>query len=94
MTTAFHLENIRRRFGKVQALDGLSLRVGQGEVYGFLGRNGAGKTTTLRILMGIVRADEGTIVTKSVTKTLGGCDQIGFSADLGERKLFVNQWSG
>jgi ABC-2 type transport system ATP-binding protein len=61
MTTAVHLENIRRRFGKVQALDGLSLRVSQGEVYGFLGRNGAGKTTTLRILMGIVRPDEGTI---------------------------------
>ena len=61
MTTAFHLENIRRRFGKVQALDGLSLRVIQGEVYGFLGRNGAGKTTTLRILMGIVRADAGSI---------------------------------
>jgi ABC-2 type transport system ATP-binding protein len=61
MTTAFHLENIRRRFGRVQALDGLTLRVIQGEVYGFLGRNGAGKTTTLRILMGIVRADEGRI---------------------------------
>ena len=75
MTTAFHLENIRRRFGKVQALDGLSLRVSQGEVYGFLGRNGAGKTTTLRILMGIVRPDEGTIEllgkrTKRVTVSL------------------------
>jgi ABC-2 type transport system ATP-binding protein len=61
MTTAFHLENIRRRYGKVQALNGLSLSVRQGEMYGFLGRNGAGKTTTLRILMGIVRPDEGTI---------------------------------
>jgi ABC-2 type transport system ATP-binding protein len=61
MSTAFHLENIQRRFGKALALDGLSLRVNQGEVYGFLGRNGAGKTTTLRILMGIVRPDAGTI---------------------------------
>src|SRR5882757_9919415 len=75
MTTAFHLENIRRRFGEVQALDGLSLRVSRSEVYGFLGRNGAGKTTTLRILMGIVRQDEGTIElfgkrTKRVTVSL------------------------
>jgi ABC-2 type transport system ATP-binding protein len=61
MTTAINLENIRRRYGKVQALDGLSLSVRQGEIYGFLGRNGAGKTTTLRILMGIVRPDAGTI---------------------------------
>jgi ABC-2 type transport system ATP-binding protein len=75
MTTAFHLENIRRRFGKVQALDGLSLTVNRGEVYGFLGRNGAGKTTAIRILMGIVRPDAGTIDllgqrTKRVTVSL------------------------
>lgn len=61
MTTAINLENIRRRFGKVQALDGLSLMVRRGEIYGFLGRNGAGKTTTLRMLMGIIRPDAGSI---------------------------------
>jgi ABC-type multidrug transport system ATPase subunit len=43
MTAAFRLENIERRFGKVQALDGLSITIQQGEVYGFLGRNGAAK---------------------------------------------------
>ena len=42
------------------ALDGLSLTVGHGEVFGFLGPNGAGKTTTLKILMGLVRASSGT----------------------------------
>lgn len=75
MTTAFHLENIKRRYGKVMALDGLSLNVRQGEIYGFLGRNGAGKTTTLRVLMGIVRPDQGSIElfgerTKRVTVSL------------------------
>lgn len=55
------LTGVRRRFGRVTALDGLSLCARQGEIYGFLGRNGAGKTTTLRILMGIVRADAGEI---------------------------------
>lgn len=41
------------------ALDGLSLTVGRGEIFGFLGPNGAGKTTTLKILMGLVRATSG-----------------------------------
>lgn len=41
------------------ALDGLSLRVGRGEIFGFLGPNGAGKTTTLKVLMGLVRATGG-----------------------------------
>jgi ABC-2 type transport system ATP-binding protein len=61
MTIAFRLDNITRRFGKVVALDGLSITVRQGEVYGFLGRNGAGKTTALRTLMGIIKPDSGEI---------------------------------
>ncbi|MGC4120616.1 MAG: ABC transporter ATP-binding protein [Myxococcales bacterium] len=61
MTDALRLTDLRRRFGKVQALDGLSLNVPQGEVYGFLGRNGAGKTTTLLVLMGILRPDSGEV---------------------------------
>ena len=50
-----------RSYGDMRAVDGLDLTVRAGEVYGFLGRNGAGKTTTIRMLMGIVRADAGTI---------------------------------
>ncbi len=61
MDIALHLDSIVRRFGKVVALDGLSLSVRQGEVYGLLGRNGAGKTTALRVLMGIIRPDKGAI---------------------------------
>jgi ABC-2 type transport system ATP-binding protein len=61
MDHAIHLSDLEVRYGRVRALDGLSLAVPRGEIYGFLGRNGAGKTTTLRVLMGIVRADGGTI---------------------------------
>ncbi|MES2316864.1 MAG: ABC transporter ATP-binding protein [Pseudomonadota bacterium] len=61
MTSAVHLENITHRYGKVLALDGLTLTVQQGEMYGFLGRNGAGKTTTLKLLMGLLRPDAGSI---------------------------------
>jgi len=61
MNDAIRLTDLRVRYGRVRALDGLSLAVTRGEIYGFLGRNGAGKTTTLRVLMGIVGADGGTI---------------------------------
>ena len=48
-----------KSFGRTKALNGLNLRVAQGEVHGFLGPNGAGKTTTLRLLLGLLRADAG-----------------------------------
>ena len=48
-------ESLSKRYGRVLALDGLSLDVRAGEVLGFLGPNGAGKTTTLRLLMGYLR---------------------------------------
>jgi ABC-2 type transport system ATP-binding protein len=50
---------LSRRFGERLAVDGLSLTVRRGEVYGFLGPNGAGKTTTLRMLLGLVRPTAG-----------------------------------
>jgi ABC-2 type transport system ATP-binding protein len=54
-----HIENMVKTYGSVRALDGLSLDVAQGVVYGFLGPNGAGKTTTLRILTGLARPTSG-----------------------------------
>jgi ABC-2 type transport system ATP-binding protein len=55
------IDGLRKRFGEVQALDGVSLAVAPGQVFGFLGANGAGKTTTMRIVLGLMRADEGTV---------------------------------
>jgi len=55
------IDGLRKRFGEVQALDGVSLTVHPGEVFGFLGANGAGKTTTMRIALGLLKADEGTV---------------------------------
>jgi ABC-2 type transport system ATP-binding protein len=56
---AIRIEGLHKRFGEVQALDGLGLAVEPGSVFGFLGPNGAGKTTTIRILAGLARADTG-----------------------------------
>jgi ABC-2 type transport system ATP-binding protein len=54
-------DGIRKAYGDVVAVDGVSFDVMEGEVFGLLGPNGAGKTTLIRILMDIIRADEGTI---------------------------------
>jgi ABC-2 type transport system ATP-binding protein len=55
------LVGVTRRFGDVVALDGLSLRVGPGEVTVLLGPNGAGKTTAVRVVTGVVAAEQGTV---------------------------------
>ncbi|MER5641971.1 ABC transporter ATP-binding protein [Kitasatospora sp. NPDC002227] len=61
MTAAISADGIRKRYGDVQAVDGVSLTVEPGEFYGILGPNGAGKTTTLEILEGIREPDEGRV---------------------------------
>lgn len=58
---AVETRDLRRRFGPTLAVDGVSLTVPKGCVYGFMGRNGAGKTTTLKMLLGLIRPDAGTI---------------------------------
>lgn len=61
MSDAFQAQGLVKRFGKTVALDGIDLSVRTGEVHGFLGPNGAGKTTTIRVLLGLLRADAGTV---------------------------------
>lgn len=61
MEAAIFLENVTRRFGKQVAVDGLSLRVQAGEIFGLLGPNGAGKTTTINLITGLLHRDEGEI---------------------------------
>ena len=60
-TPTVDIRGLRKSFGDVQALDGLDLTVGRGEVAGFLGPNGAGKSTTIRVLLGLLRADGGEV---------------------------------
>ena len=61
MQPAIHVEGLVKRFGKFTALDGLDLQVARGEVHGFLGPNGSGKSTTIRVLLGLLRADAGSV---------------------------------
>src|ERR1041385_5694774 len=59
MSLAIH--GLVKRFGAISALDGLTFDVPERHVFGFLGSNGAGKTTTMRIALGVLRADGGSI---------------------------------
>jgi ABC-2 type transport system ATP-binding protein len=59
MNNVIETNNLVKRYGDVTAVDDLSLRVGRGEIYAFLGLNGAGKTTTIRLLLGMVRPTSG-----------------------------------
>lgn len=52
---------LTKRFGSTRANDNISIHVGQGEIYGFAGLNGAGKTTLIRMLLGMIKPDSGTI---------------------------------
>jgi ABC-2 type transport system ATP-binding protein len=60
------VENLSKRFGKTQAVAGLSFRVEPGTITGFLGPNGAGKSTTLRSVLGLVHPDSGSAVVLGV----------------------------
>ena len=53
------IENLKKKFGDFTALDGISMNIEKGEVYGFIGPNGAGKTTTTRVMLGMYRATDG-----------------------------------
>src|SRR6188768_3664680 len=59
--SVIEVSGLTKSFGKFQALQGLDLSVQRGEVHGFLGPNGAGKSTTIRVLLGLLRADAGTV---------------------------------
>ena len=58
---AVDVDNVVKSFGTLKALDGVTLRVPQGEIYGLLGPNGAGKTTLIRAIVGLVAPDSGTV---------------------------------
>ena len=55
------ITSLTKKFKKIKAVDNISFKVQQGDIYGFLGPNGAGKTTSIRMIMGIIKPDAGTI---------------------------------
>ncbi len=71
MNWTIETENLGKRYGNVTAVENLSLRVGEGEIYAFLGLNGAGKTTTLRMLLGMIKPTRGSATVLDTRVRLG-----------------------
>ncbi|HEY5629570.1 MAG TPA: ABC transporter ATP-binding protein [Candidatus Limnocylindrales bacterium] len=78
---------LAKRFGAVEAVAGIDLRVPIGSVFGFLGPNGAGKTTTIRMLVGLIRPTRGSARVLGSPVTIGGIDLRGVGAVV-ERPAF------
>jgi ABC-2 type transport system ATP-binding protein len=84
---AVRIEAVSKRFATVTAVDGISLKVDSGMVYGLLGPNGAGKTTTIRMILDIIRPDTGHIELFGVPNTQPGIlDRVGYLPE--ERGLY------
>jgi ABC-2 type transport system ATP-binding protein len=82
------VENLVKHYAQVKAVDGVSFRVGQGEIFGLLGPNGAGKTTTIRTMMDIIKPDSGTIELMGQPVTEASKARIGYLPE--ERGLYKN----
>jgi ABC-2 type transport system ATP-binding protein len=72
------LDSVTKRYGDLEALHDLSLSVRDGEIFGFVGANGAGKTTTMRVVLGVLEADEGTVLWNGAEITFALRRRIGY----------------
>jgi ABC-2 type transport system ATP-binding protein len=82
-------EGVTKRFGKILALDNVSLQVGHGEIFGLLGPNGAGKTTLIRTILDIIRPDSGRLEVFGHRFQPADRDRIGYLPE--ERGLYPRQ---
>ena len=80
MQSAVRIENLKKTYGDTIAVDGISLNVTQGQIYGLLGPNGAGKTTTMRCLCTLTSPDSGIIEVAGTTDPRTIRDRLGYIA--------------
>jgi len=80
MQSAVRIENLKKTYGTTIAVDGISINVTQGQIYGLLGPNGAGKTTTMRCLCTLTTPDSGVIEVAGATESRAIRDRLGYVA--------------
>ncbi len=83
MSDVIQTRNLTKTYGSVRALDGLSLTIPRGGVYGVLGPNGAGKSTLFRILLGLIKPTEGQALVMGGTVHMGGGGDVAASRRMG-----------
>ena len=83
------IQKLSKQFKKIKAVDSISLNVKKGDVYGFLGPNGAGKTTSIRMIMGIIKPDAGTITLNDYDINAIGRQNLGYLPE--DRGLYQKQ---
>ena len=102
MENVLEIKNLSKFFGKNKVVDSINLEIKPGEIYGFLGPNGAGKTTTIKMILGLLRIDEGEIIVngfdvkKDFEKAMDNCsgivenpDLYGYMSGVDNLKLFA-----
>jgi len=83
------LKNLNKQYENVSAVKNISFEVNKGDIYGFLGPNGAGKTTTIRMIMGIIHPDSGSIKLDGENINLNGRKNLGYLPE--DRGLYQKQ---
>ncbi|HUO69430.1 MAG TPA: ATP-binding cassette domain-containing protein [Solirubrobacteraceae bacterium] len=83
---SLELRDLHRAFGDLTAVDGISLTVPAGRMFGFVGRNGAGKTTTMRIICGLLAPDRGSVSWRGMPIDVTARERIGYMPE--ERGLY------
>src|SRR2546430_17523462 len=86
-SAVIEIRDLKRRYGKVEAVNGLNLTVRAGRCYGFFGRNGAGKTTTIKCLLNLLRPQAGSV-------RVFGLDPRGNEVAVKSRLGHVPGWGG
>ena len=86
------LNGVTKRFGKLVAVDHISLRIPRGSIYGLLGPNGSGKTTTIRMIMSIILPDEGSLSVLGSSNPMAVKDRLGYLPE--EKGLYKKMKAG
>ena len=83
------LNNLIKQYDGIKAVDNIELKIKKGDIFGFLGPNGAGKTTTIRMIMGIIEPDSGTILLNEKNISEHGRGKLGYLPE--DRGLYQKQ---
>lgn len=93
MNNILTITGLSKSFGAQKVIDNLDLSVPEGTIFGFIGQNGAGKTTTMKMVLGLLKADQGKITICGETVSYGGAKtnhQIGYLPDVPEFYNYIN----